>query len=171
MTTDNSPSQPGSGRAVDLRYVSLLWALPEHAEAISHLHAATFTDAWDAASVSRLISHPGSIALVASAGAPTTLGGFALAQVAADEAEILTLGVIPAWRRKGVANRLVQGLKRGAARGGAHALFLEVAASNEPAISLYAQNGFIEAGRRKGYYAHTDGPAEDAVVMRCELAT
>ena len=160
---------PPTGSSLDLRQISLLWGLPEHAEPISQLHTAIFDDGWDTSAVMRLLAHPGSIALVARHGVPPTMGGFALAQIAADEAEILTLGVDPSWRRNGVANRLVQGLKRGAARGGARALFLEVAASNEAAIALYAQNGFTETGRRKGYYARPDGPAEDAVVMRCEL--
>lgn len=166
---DDRPLPPAPG--LDLRQLSLLWGLPEHAEAISRLHMAIFDTGWDTDAVMRLLAHPGSIALVARHGVPPTMGAFALAQVAADEAEILTLGVDPPWRRKGVGNRLVQGLKRGAARGGARALFLEVAASNVAAIALYAQNGFAETGRRKAYYARSSGPAEDAVVMRCELAS
>ncbi len=169
MTKGDDPQTPAQS-ALDVRQLSLLWGLPEHAEAISQLHSSIFEAAWDTSAVTVLLAHPGSIALVARHGVPPTMGGFALAQVAADEAEILALGVDPSWRRKGVANRLVQGIKRGAARGGARALFLEVAASNAAAIALYAQNGFSEAGRRKAYYARADGPAEDAVIMRCELA-
>jgi len=170
MTKGDDPHLPARG-VLDLRQLSLLWGLPEHAGAISQLHTSIFDDGWDTAAVTRLLAHPGSIALVARHGVPPTMGGFALAQVAADEAEILTLGVEPTWRRQGVAKRLLEGIKRGAARGGARALFLEVAASNEPAIALYAKNGFAESGRRKGYYARSGGPAEDAVVMRCELAS
>lgn len=157
------------GGAPDLAHVSLLWALPDHATAISRLHSSSFDDGWDAAAVTRLLSNPGSVAMVASAGVPPVIGAFILAQVAADEAEILSIAVDPAWQRKGVAARLVDGVKRGALRGGATALFLEVAAGNGPAISLYEKAGFAEAGRRKGYYIRPDGTREDAVVMRCLL--
>jgi ribosomal-protein-alanine N-acetyltransferase len=168
----NAPSRPDGqdlGSAPNLERLSLLWALPEHAEAISRLHGAAFDDGWDTAAVTTLLAHPGSVALVASHGTPPVIGGFALAQVAADEAEILTIAVTPQWRRKRVAARLVEGIKRGALRSGAKTLFLEVAASNEPAIALYRAAGFAEVSRRKDYYAKPDGQREDAVVMRCSL--
>ena len=164
--TGNGQEQPN---APDLAHLSLLWALPEHATEISQLHGRSSDAAWDVGTVERLLSNPGSVALIASAGAPPVMGAFVLAQVAADEAEILMIAVDPAWRRKGVAARLVDGVKRGAQRGGAQALFLEVAAGNTAAIELYKKAGFSEAGRRKGYYARPDGSREDAIVMRCPL--
>jgi len=163
---DHGQAQPS---APDLSHLSLLWALPEHAAAIAQLHGRSFDPAWDAGTVERLLSNPGSVALIASAGAPPVMGAFVLAQVAADEAEILMIAVDPAWRRKGVAAQLVDGVKRGAHRGGAQALFLEVAAGNTAAIALYRKAGFSESGRRKGYYARPDGSREDAIVMRCPL--
>ncbi len=45
---------------------------------------------------------------------------------------------------------------------GAEAMQLEVRASNGAAIGLYQRLGFVEQGRRKGYYS---APAEDAVLM------
>jgi ribosomal-protein-alanine N-acetyltransferase len=44
---------------------------------------------------------------------------------------------------------------------------LEVRASSAGAIALYTGLGFVEAGRRPGYYAE---PKDDAVLMRLELA-
>jgi ribosomal-protein-alanine N-acetyltransferase len=169
MTTPTGADKQHAGGSPDLSRVSLLWALSEHAEVISQLHAASFDEGWDVAAVAALLAHPGSIAMVATYGVPATVGAFALAQVAADEAEILTIAVDPTWRRKGVAARLVGGIKRGALRSGARTLFLEVAASNEPAIALYRRVGFVEAGRRRNYYAKHDGTREDAIVMRCVL--
>ena len=49
------------------------------------------------------------------------------------------------------------------------AAFLEVAAGNVAAIGLYRAQGFAEAGRRRGYFRHADGWAEDAIVMRRAL--
>jgi ribosomal-protein-alanine N-acetyltransferase len=48
-------------------------------------------------------------------------------------------------------------------------LFLEVAEDNAPARALYAQAGFEEVGRRKGYYARPQSAAVDALVLRRRL--
>jgi ribosomal-protein-alanine N-acetyltransferase len=148
-----------------------LWAVQAHAAAIAKLHGSIFETPWNEASISSLLLHPGSIALVATEGHPMEVGGFVLAQIAADEAEILTLGIADTWRRRGIGTRLVEGIKRAAIRAGAVALFLEVADSNLAARSLYAHAGFAETGRRKGYYVRTGTPPEDAVIMRCELSS
>jgi ribosomal-protein-alanine N-acetyltransferase len=169
MKDPTDQNKTGSLGTPDLRYLSLLWALPEHADAISQLHGRSFDEGWDAGTVARLLANPGSVALLASAGAPPIIGAFVLAHVAADEAEILMVAVDPEWRRQGVAARLIDGVKRGAQRGGAQALFLEVAESNAAAIALYLKTGFTETGHRKGYYARPDGTREDAIVMRCPL--
>ncbi|MGE0767349.1 MAG: ribosomal protein S18-alanine N-acetyltransferase [Hyphomicrobiaceae bacterium] len=153
----------------DITHMNLLWALPDHAVAISRLHSSTFDDGWDEAAVARMLSNPGSVALVASNGIPPEIRAFILAQVAADEAEILSIAVDPQWQRKGVAARLVDGVKRGAARTGARALFLEVAEGNTAALALYRKAGFVETGRRKNYYAQPDGSRVDAIVMRFPL--
>ncbi len=153
----------------DKRRMSLLWAVQSHAADIARLHAQLFPSAWDEASVARLLAHPGSVALVAAQGNPSEVGGFALAQIAADEAEILTLGVTEGWRRQGVGQQLVGGIVRAAGRAGANALFLEVAASNAAARALYARAGFAEAGRRIGYYQRQGAAAEDAIVLKIDL--
>jgi ribosomal protein S18 acetylase RimI-like enzyme len=45
-------------------------------------------------------------------------------------------------------------------------VLLEVRQSNRPARALYLSLGFIETGRRHGYYAD---PVEDAIQMRFEM--
>ena len=158
-----APSQP------DLRRVSLLWAVPEHADAIARLHASLFDTAWDSPSVSALLANPGSIGLVAATPGPFTIGGFALAQVAADEAEILSIGVGGTWQRLGVGRRLVEGLMRAGAKAGARRIFLDVAPSNAAALALYRRCGFTEAGRRKDYYVKAGGAREDALQLAASL--
>ena len=150
--------------------VSLLWAVQGHATAIARLHGEIFDAAWDEAAVSALLLHPASIALVATEGHPMAVGGFVLAQLAADEAEIVSIGVAEGWRRRGVGARLIDGIRRAAMRGGAQALFLEVSDANGAARALYARSGFVEAGRRRGYYVRSGDRSEDAIVMRCALA-
>ncbi len=80
-------------------------------------------------------------------------------ETAPGEYEILNLAVPPAERRLGVGRALLQeALER--CRG---TVYLEVRASNAAAMAFYAGFGFVEAGRRSGYYSHPD---EDAVVMK-----
>ncbi|MBS0241222.1 MAG: ribosomal protein S18-alanine N-acetyltransferase [Proteobacteria bacterium] len=148
---------------------SLLWAVQGHVPAMAALHSKLFASPWDEAAIATLIGHPGSVAMVASLGKPTEICGFVLAQAAADEAEILTIGVAPNGQRQGIGKKLVEGLKRAAGRAGAKSLFLEVAESNSAARALYAKTGFHEAGRRKGYYTKTDGSKEDALLLKCEV--
>ena len=149
-------------------HVSMLWAKPEHAAEIAALHTTLFDTGWNAAAISGLLEHPGSIALVACTSNPLRIGGFALAQVAADEAEILTIGVIAAWQRRGVGARLVGGLERAGRNAGAKRLFLEVAESNAAALQLYQTAGFTEVGRHKDYYIRPNG-AEDAIQLRKDV--
>ena len=155
----------------ELKYLSLLWGTPEHASEIARLHAGLFASPWNEAAIGNLLAHPGSIALLAGAGLPRQIGAFALAQAAADEAEILTIGVAAPWQRMGVGTKLIDGIKRAAVRAGALKIFLDVAESNTAAIALYEKNGFSEVGRREGYYAKPDGTKEDAIQLRNVLGT
>ena len=138
--------------ALDDKQVSLLWAGPEKAREIAAIHAALFDPAWDESSVRRSLDHPAATALAAVAGEPKRTVGFIIGQVAADEAEIITLGVLPDWQRRGIGKRLVEGLIRAVKRAEGKRLFLEVAADNAAACDLYHKLGFTETGRRKGYY-------------------
>lgn len=169
-TSGSAPTSSGTASPkFDSRYVSLLWAPPEQAAEFARIHAGVFPEPWDEAAIAGMLAHPGSVAMMAMGGEPRRIGGFILAQVAADEGEILTIAVDPTWQRSGVGARLVDGVKRAAQRAGAQSLFLEVAESNAAARRLYEKCGFAEAGRRKGYYARPSSTAEDAVVLRAAL--
>ena len=85
--------------------------------------------------------------------------------MAADEAEILSVAIAPAWRGRGLARPLLDLHLRRLAGLGARAVFLEVDEHNAPACRLYRRAGFHEVGRRQGYY---DGGAT-ALVLRRDL--
>ena len=166
---------------LDPKYLSLLWAGPERAEEISELHARHFNPAWDAATVRGLLDHPGStclVALVIDPNRPTLpnsetihkiFAGYVMAQLAADEAEILSIGVDPDWQRRGLGGRLVEGLIRAVKRAEAKRLFLEVAADNDAAFALYQRLGFTAIGLRKGYYDRQGGSTVDAMTLALKL--
>jgi ribosomal-protein-alanine N-acetyltransferase len=67
------------------------------------------------------------------------------------EASVHTLGVDPAWHRRGVGRLLLRGLLA-EADAVAATVFLEVRTDNEPAIALYAAHGFGQVGVRRRYY-------------------
>ncbi len=93
-----------------------------------------------------------------------------LVQVAADEAEILTLAVRPSARRTGVATRLIEKAAARIVAAGGRRLFLEVAEDNAAGRALYARLGFEPVGRRPRYYARPDGPAVDALLLARNLS-
>ena len=127
-----------------------------------------FSEGWDAAAFAQLLAMPGAeAALALEAEEPV---GFLLTRRAADEAEIITIATRPGARRRGVGRQLLSHHQADLAARGVKHMFLEVAASNRAAIALYATSGFLEVGRRKGYYQRPDG-REDAIVMRRELAS
>jgi ribosomal-protein-alanine N-acetyltransferase len=103
---------------------------------------------------------------VAAEGADGELLGWAGVMVIQDAAEILTVGVVPAARRTGLARLMLNDLLAEAVRRGAREAFLEVRVDNYAARALYRREGFEEIGRRRGYY---DGGRVDAVTMRKEL--
>ncbi len=165
----------GSYPPIEDRYVSLLWAEMEAAEELATLHAQIFDPAWDANAFRDLLEEPGTSALVAKVrlrelGPPVPVG-FAIGRVAADEAEVLTIGVSEPFQRLGIGAKLAIGLLRAVRSAGAKRLFLEVADDNAAGIDLYRGLGFTEVGRRQGYYKRRDGSATDALTLALDLAS
>jgi len=158
-----------AGSAFSAGGARLLPASAEHAAGIAALHRLLFDPAWDEAAVGRLLAHPASVAFVAERGRPSETVGFVMAQRAADEAEILSIGVAPQWQRQGIGCRLIEELARAAQMAGAERIFLEVAADNAAALALYQSLTFTEVSRRRAYYARTDATAADALVLSLAL--
>jgi ribosomal-protein-alanine N-acetyltransferase len=129
---------------------------------LARLHAHAFTAPWSASAFADLFAQPGVLAVVEPA-------GFILVRVVLDEAEILSVAVVPFARRHGLGRSLVERGAVAAAQAGATRLFLEVAEDNVAARALYDHAGFARIGRRKAYYAAPDGSRMDAVVMSRDL--
>ena len=134
-------------------------------ERLAALHVLAFTDAprpWTAVEFAALLAEPSTLLAVRDA-------GFALGRVAGPEAELLTLAVHPAARRRGLGRALVAAFEEAAAAQGAVEALLEVAVTNAAAQALYAGLGYLPVGRRPGYYRPSGGPPVDALVLRRAL--
>ncbi len=94
---------------------------------------------------------------------------FALGRAIAGEAELLTLATDPDHRRHGLGRQALQSYELAAEKRGAHRSFLEVAADNAAAISLYQSAGYTVDGRRPDYYLTPGGAKVDAVLMSRNL--
>jgi ribosomal-protein-alanine N-acetyltransferase len=140
----------------------------EDAPALAVVHARAFDHGWRAEEIAALIRSPGGLGLCVRE-ADTVLG-FVLVRAIAGQAEILTLAVEPAARRRGIARALITAAMAAARAAGAEAMFLEVAADNAAALGLYAAAGFADVGVRPGYYRRETGAA-DARVLRRDLNT
>jgi ribosomal-protein-alanine N-acetyltransferase len=161
-----SPSRPARGG----RAIVIEPARAAHLALLTALHGRCFTPGWSEATMASLLAVPGAFGLIATelANGAALPVGFALARVVADEAELLSIGVVPERQRAGVARRLVAACVERVGALGAVVLFLEVGEANRAARALYDGLGFHVVGRRHGYY-ETPAGAEDALVMRRDL--
>ena len=141
--------------------IQLIPATPVHAQILAAIHAESFPPAerWGPDAMALQLEQPNCFGHIDPA------GGFILARIAADEAEILTLAVAPPRRRAGSGLALLSAAITTATRYGAKSIFLEVSLTNIAAQALYTRLGFCQVGRRRHYYP--DGG--DALVMRRDL--
>jgi ribosomal-protein-alanine N-acetyltransferase len=151
---------------MNLRTIPLSAAMATLAGA---LHAQSgLPERWTAATFLELLALPGVGGLLAHV--DDEPAGLVLWRIAADEAEILTICVLPDRRRQGIGRALLDETAATLGRGGAARLFLEVAAGNGPALALYERQGFIRAGLRRAYY-RTENGLVDAHILALALSS
>ncbi len=136
----------------------------------SNLHASGFSRVWSDGEIRALLDQDPVFGFIArQAGRRDRAGGFVLARLAADEAEILTVTVSPRHRRHGLGWRLMGAVVSHLRAEGIRSLFLEVDEGNEAAISLYNKMGFATVAERAAYYQQDGGARSAALVMRLDL--
>ncbi len=135
---------------------------PECAANIAEVCRRCFSDPWSADAVESTLRAEQNFVVAANKGEV----GFAAASLAFDTADILDVAVLPEMRGRGIARAMLKMLLRLIEENGAKSVFLEVRASNAPAIGLYTSLGFKECGVRKNYYT---SPREDAALYVLEL--
>ena len=126
-----------------------------------------FGEAWTAPQCAGLMPMTGVWLTLAKRG--ETVVGFSLARIIAGEAELLLLAVLRQEQRRGAGRMLIEAFTNKALTMGADRLHLEVREGN-PAVGLYARNGFREVGRRRGYYTGCDGQMYDALTLSRSLS-
>ena len=122
-------------------------------------------DPWSETLFRDALESPHTVILLAE-GEDGTVLGYAVLSAVLDEGNLDNIAVAPYFRRRGVADVLLSALTD-IGRTSMSVLFLEVRASNRPAIALYEKHGFVPVGRRKNYY---DAPREDALLMTLDFS-
>lgn len=143
--------------------IQLITTTSAHARLLAGMHAICFAEPWSETAMAETLAMPGAAGLLAVDGdslkpsqAPPGPAGFVLWRVAAGEGEILSIAVLPPWRRTGLGRRLLAAAITASQASGAECMFLEVAVDNPGAQALYDRSGFARVGRRKAYYGTTD---------------
>ena len=134
-----------------------------HVAQVAQLEKLCFSDPWSEKSVASELDNKLALWLVVVDG--DRVAGYVGSQTVIDETDMMNIAVGPVYRRKGIAEALVNRLVEELGKIGSRALTLEVRASNLPAISLYEKLGFQQVGLRKNYYRN---PKEDARILRKE---
>jgi len=83
-----------------------------------------------------------------------------------DEIHIATLATHPNFRKQGIGEELLSFTLQSAKDEGAVSSFLEVRESNSAALKMYRKFGYVEDGRREGYYKDN---GETAILMSAPL--
>lgn len=139
---------------------------------IAELHGRNFARGWSEAEIEDMIQREEVTLLVGRrVGAPDEpISAFNIYRQTADEAEILSIAVDERCRRTGLGDKLMRAAIASLQGDRVQELFLEVDATNSPAIELYRRLQFEQVGERPAYYDPSDGkPSANALVMRRTL--
>ena len=121
---------------------------------------------WSASQYKEEFSAPTRHFVVALDNEQSIIGYAGVFAPGAAEADVLTVGVVPSHRGKGIARQLMALITDWAHKQGSTAMMLEVKVDNAEAIGLYESLGYSKLNTRKDYF----GPGLHALVMRLELS-
>lgn len=150
-------------RSIEARHIARILEIQEEARLSS----------WSAEGYIEELRLPNAIMLRAEAESGEIVGFIvgrivpASADTVEIDAEIYNIGVATAARRSGIGTELLKAFLSACGQAGVSNVWLEVRASNGPAIGFYQDNGFIISGERTNFYAD---PTENALLMRLGLS-
>jgi len=154
--TTTGPVDPFAGFTIDRA------ATRDDVMAVEGLQRRTFSNPWAAESIRWELEHTDVARLYVMRAPDGHLVAYCACWIIFDELHINSLAVDEAWRRRGVARRLLDAVLRDAAAEGVRSATLEVRRSNEAARALYEGLGFHVDAVRRDYYQH---PREDALIL------
>jgi len=135
--------------------------LPADVDAVLWVEQSSFRDPWSRKLFEEEFKNP-DLSQYFTAKVDDHIVGYMGFWLVEDEAHITNLAIHPAFRRQGIAQKLLQNTMARAKKMGAERATLEVRASNEPAKKMYEKNGFNLVAIRKKYYSDNQ---EDALIL------
>ena len=161
--------------------ITLRAATKSDAQTLSAIHEKSFPTYWNHEEFNNFFDVAGTHAFIAKVSATPSLtlpplgggeseAGMIVYRAQFEQADIITLAVLPACRRRGIANTLVKKALSHLSELGAKGIFLDVEDGNAAALRLYESFGFAVQRRRKLYYRQKDGTYTDALVMQKKIA-
>ena len=139
-------------------------ALASDLEDIYELDVATFAMPWSKEALNYdILENDNAFVIVAEC--KGEFAGYADIWTVLDEADLNSIAVSTALRRKGIGEELIRAMLELLENNGMMTINLEVRVSNIPAIALYKKYGFKECGVRPEYYLDN---GEDALIMKRE---
>ncbi len=127
---------------------------------VHEIESEIFSMPWSEKSFADACSNPDNVYLVCECGG--VIVGYCGMWTVLGEGNITNMAVDAAYRKRGVAQKMMSALHDAGAAKGVDTFFLEVRMSNAAATSLYEKMGYNEIGTRKRFY---EKPVEDARVM------
>ncbi len=137
------------------------------AKKLYDIHKKCFPIYWKEKEISDMLLVSGTKAWLAAADSPT---GMVITRMQFEQAEILTIAVLPDFQNNGIARMLMNEAEKDLRAAGVKKIFLEVAENNKSAYALYLKIGYQETKRRKAYYKQADNNFVDAIVMCKEFS-
>jgi ribosomal-protein-alanine N-acetyltransferase len=130
-------------------------------DALEEIERQSYPAPWSRSMFAAELQKPGALAIGAYRDTDS-LVGYAIVSRYVDAWHVMNVAVAPAFRRRGIAQALLERLFEATGSDARRGYTLEVRVSNAEAIRLYERLGFQPRGIRRGYY--TDN-REDALIM------
>ncbi len=130
-------------------------------DAVEEIERASYPTPWSRSMFAAELQKPSSLAIGAYHDSGE-LVGYAIVSRYVDAWHVMNIAVVPEFRRRGIAQSLLERLFDVTSTDPRRGYTLEVRVSNAEAIRLYERLGFEARGVRRGYY--TDN-REDALIM------
>lgn len=112
------------------------------------------SEAWTEQMIAETVSEKNFIGFICEDDNKTV--GYVMSTYSFDEADLLNVAVIADYRRRGIADALINELLTSLTEKGVKKIFLEVRRGNFNAVNLYKKNNFVKISERKNYYGDED---------------